>query len=144
MRFLIIAATMSVACARGTDVDDEVLARVRAARDRACACNDLACAQKIEDKLATWREANRARLQQVTAQAADIDAQITMLGDEIRACMERLGAPAAATAGPLPTEAMTEPVPEPPPPQQPGDVEPPPARPTPAMEQARSNVPTQI
>jgi hypothetical protein len=136
---------MAVGCARSPDVDDEVLARARAARDRACACSDLACAQRIDDKLAKWRDANHERLQRVTGQAAEIDAQLTMIGDEIRACMERLGAPpVAVTLTGTTTAVVPEPVPEPPTIPQPGDVEPPPAKPTPAMEQARSNVPSRI
>jgi hypothetical protein len=114
---------------------NEVMARVRVARNRACACKDVGCAATIEQKLAVWRHANQARLDLLSSSTPAYRAKLTALGDEISECVAQLRV--ASEREPVPAATMPEPAPEPraepQPVPVPGDVEPPPVKPTPAM-----------
>lgn len=141
---MLLAALVLLGCARGGDAADEVTARVQAARDRACSCGDLACAEDIAAKLATWQATHQARLDRMSARRPAVRARLTALTDEIAVCTERLRAAADPAPRPPADDPAAAPPPETQPPLQPGDIEPPPATPTPAMRSARSGQPTQI
>ncbi|MEZ4400055.1 MAG: hypothetical protein R3B06_08550 [Kofleriaceae bacterium] len=46
----------------GGSAADEAMAKMKTARDKACACKDYACASKARDEFSDWMKANRDKL----------------------------------------------------------------------------------
>ncbi len=90
----------------GGSAADEAMAKMKVARDAACACKDLACAEKAKGDYKEWEKKNIKRLKEGGKPSKSFQEKFRKLGDDADACMEKL-----KPAEPPPPPPMPEPLP---------------------------------
>ena len=88
MRRVLLLLVLTASCSH--DEFDKVLDQLAVFRDQACACTDLACADKA---LADWRAYRNRAMEQIGKDARPSDRQERRgraLEDELRRCRDKL------------------------------------------------------
>ncbi len=67
-------------------------------RDKACACKDLACVEKVEKELLDWAMKNMEMMKDMKP-TKEQDERAEKLSDEMRACRQKVE---GAGSGPIP------------------------------------------
>lgn len=98
----------------GGNAADEAMSRMKTARDKICACKDVACAEKAQEEFEAWGKANRDKLKDSKPSESFIK-KFKAVEDEADACKDKL------------EEAAKPAEPPPPPPAAPAPDQPPPA-----------------
>jgi hypothetical protein len=84
------------ACKKGEKIDPlvkDTLAKLTEYRDRACACEDFACADKVQKEMGRWMLDNAQTLSELDKKATPKqNAAGQQLGTEINECAKKLAA----------------------------------------------------
>ena len=103
----------------GGSAADEAMSKMKAARDKACACKDLACAEKSKEDFKDWTKKNIDRLKKGGKPSKSFQEKFGKLGDEADACIAKL-----KPADPPPPPPVVEPTPTAPVPAAPAAAPP--------------------
>ncbi len=99
----------------GGSAADEAMSKMKAARDKACACKDLACAEKSKEDFKDWTKKNIDRLKKGGKPSKSFQEKFGKLGDETDACIAKLKPADPPPPPPAMEPTPTAPVPEAPP-----------------------------
>lgn len=120
-------STLAIGC--GGNAADEAMSRMKTAKDKICACKDVACAEKAKDDFSDWGKANRDKLKD-SKPSESFKEKFNKLEDEADACMDKL----QEAAAPKPADPVVPPPtpsPDPTAPPSADPAAPPAAAPTP-------------
>ncbi|HVV86785.1 MAG TPA: hypothetical protein VHE35_27190 [Kofleriaceae bacterium] len=120
MKKLTIVLILGALVGCGGDIADQAMGKMKSARDKACACKDVACAEGAKKEFMDWMQGHVKELKKAGKPSKSVRDKFEKLSDEADACIDKLrdaaapppaidvppSVPAPEAAPPAPTPAQ--------------------------------------